>query len=575
MSLLLRLAIAATFVSTVALVDAQGGWADTEAIENSACVADRKSDWTAQEQWVWSQLCANRDADLDAAGTFGPKRDPAQAAFSDPSRRLRARFVASILLDEPYVSRVSTRPIRIAGAWFDEPLSLPNTSMRHALFIEDSRFDKTVDLGGARTNTLGFDRSVFAEVLILNSAIIDGPLDLRDVRLTEVDLVGARIGGNVELDGSTLTGLLDMNSAAVSGAVHLRRASTQGVDLVGSVITSTIESEQSKIQGDFALSSATVGGALLLGDTQFTAVRLISARVTGPVWFPRSTISREAVLDGAKLDAELFLTRGTFGVLRIVGATVEGTLAVNGSQIAELNLRNSTVKKDLRLAFDGSDVPDWIDGGVLDLRSTSVGAVDDAPTAWPRTIRLAGFSSERPRGSTTPEGQDIASRSSAWYRNWLTNDDTDEFSAQPYLHLEQTLRDAGERDVADAIAIQRIDREWRNLSILSKGIRLLYRITVGYGYKPQWAVYWVALLLIVGWVTAQLQPEFRVQHRIRSSLLFSIDHVVPLITFRKANADADLGKMAPWSRRTFCVLKAAGYVLGAFLVAALTKVTDV
>jgi hypothetical protein len=87
--------------------------------------------------------------------------------------------------------------------------------------------------------------------------------------------------------------------------------------------------------------------------------------------------------------------------------------------------------------------------------------------------------------------------------------------SQPYLQLAAIYRATGSDSVARRILFEMRKREWAQRTASSSGVRglwmsfasLLYRITVGYGYRLQLALYWLIGLWLAGFlVFAFLAP---------------------------------------------------------------------
>lgn len=563
----------------IALASSDRTWAESVASpEESACIADTREDWTRQERWVWRQICLGRPAELNEATGFGSGSNKAGPSSWSPQRQLRSTFLESILLDEPYSSRQPVRPVHISGAHFSDLIGLSHSSVPRSVFIEDSQFDLPVDLGGAQMGILGFDRSTFLATLNLNSTQVDGPLDLRGGRFTTVDLGGAVVDGNVEFDGSTLAAELRMSGARISGSLFLRKTFLTSGNLVGTEVSGNVEVDRAVIAGKLDMDTIRIEGALYARCVTARTISLVAAEVSGLVHLDNSKIGDLLALNGSKLGSSLFLVDAMFNEVRIAGADVAGTLSIRGSTIWFLEVRNSTIHKDLQLARNGKELPHWMDGAIIDLRSTKVGAIDDAPDAWPSIVRLAGFTYGEPRGSTTPPAADLASRPLAWYRSWLRRD-ANRVASQASLYLETVLRDAGRRSVADHLAIDRQRLEGGRLRYGWIG-RNLDEYMVGYGYAPLRALIWIVMLVAVGAWVVWRQPVFRTQNSVRSCWLFSIDYTIPVVTFGKAtfsrpNVDVDWKFMAPGARWAFYIMKVLGYVLGGFLLAALAKITSV
>jgi hypothetical protein len=87
--------------------------------------------------------------------------------------------------------------------------------------------------------------------------------------------------------------------------------------------------------------------------------------------------------------------------------------------------------------------------------------------------------------------------------------------SQPYLQLAAIYRATGSDSIARRILFEMRKREWAQRTASSRGVRglwvafasLLYRITVGYGYRLQLALYWLVGLWLAGFlVFAFLAP---------------------------------------------------------------------
>ncbi|MEV6849171.1 hypothetical protein [Actinoplanes sp. NPDC051411] len=87
--------------------------------------------------------------------------------------------------------------------------------------------------------------------------------------------------------------------------------------------------------------------------------------------------------------------------------------------------------------------------------------------------------------------------------------------SQPYLQLAAIYRATGYDSIARRILFEMRKREWAQRTASSSGVRglwmsfasLLYRITVGYGYRLQLALYWLVGLWLAGFlVFAFLAP---------------------------------------------------------------------
>jgi hypothetical protein len=107
---------------------------------------------------------------------------------------------------------------------------------------------------------------------------------------------------------------------------------------------------------------------------------------------------------------------------------------------------------------------------------------------------------------------------------------------------------------------------------------LLYSSTVGYGYRPARAIKWAILLIVIGAYVAKRLPQsipFSKGGSLESRLVLSAQKLIPLINFGKSYSEIDVTSSAvpKWVRWYFYVHAVLGYILVAFLLAALARIT--
>src|SRR5438067_339199 len=71
--------------------------------------------WSEQEHWVWNEVCAGREANLQQR--YGGNETP----------DLSERFLKTILLDDVYRSRIPDSGVLIVGARFREKIDLSHS----------------------------------------------------------------------------------------------------------------------------------------------------------------------------------------------------------------------------------------------------------------------------------------------------------------------------------------------------------------------------------------------------------------------------------------------------------------
>jgi hypothetical protein len=136
----------------------------------------------------------------------------------------------------------------------------------------------------------------------------------------------------------------------------------------------------------------------------------------------------------------------------------------------------------------------------LDLSSARAGSLWDDAKSWPApgNLSLDGFL----YGSFTGGPTDAQSR-----LEWLRRQPLAlQAQPQPYRQLAQVLRQTGAAEGATLVEIAREDvlSEHGGLSLSSRLWRDALRVTIGYGYRPLLALWWILLFvglgtLLFGW----------------------------------------------------------------------------
>ena len=101
-------------------------------------------DWTEPERWVWERIAAGELADLNARDRQEDSEykdpDPGKAADWADNRRLRAKFLQTILTQKAFVDATPYSGVRILGALVDDaPLDLDHARLQRLFWLEKSR----------------------------------------------------------------------------------------------------------------------------------------------------------------------------------------------------------------------------------------------------------------------------------------------------------------------------------------------------------------------------------------------------------------------------------------------------
>jgi uncharacterized protein YjbI with pentapeptide repeats len=462
------------------------------------------------------------------------------------------------LTDAHYSDLLTKREVAISGAWFPRPIDLANSSIPVAVYFWNPRFDQGINLRGADiSGTIAFDGSRVRHELNLNSANIRQSVVLRNgAQFGSVQLNAADIGADVDaINKSMFKDELSLNGAKVGGSVFLRDGSTfKSVDLTNADIGVQVDAtNMSTFKDELSLNGAKVRGSVFLRDrSTFKYIDLIGAEIGGDVDAgDNSTFTDKLNLYSAQVKGSVYLFGSEFaGDVRFSGATILGVLAL----------------------YDGDQVPTWNDSSAIELEGSIIKAIDDTEGAWPKHVRLSGLVIQQPHGQLTDPGQGIMDRPTRWYHEWLKRDEG--FSRASYIQLEVFLRNNGRIEAANDIAMARMGHEYASAGAYRKVLGFFHHYIVGYGYHPEWAIFWIIPLIAIGALVARWLPK-PIRDSVPSLLVLSAQRLIPLIDFGKTYSDVEVtGKDVPAGVRGYFYVHAIlGYILAAFIIAAIARIT--
>jgi len=309
----------------------------------------------------------------------------------------------------------------------------------------------------------------------------------------------------------------------VDGEAH-RHVDPFGIRIYAAAIGAEEES--------FDLSSATITFPLAFISCKFNApLALMSTRLR--FFSLEGSHLSELRADGADVAGSVLLRNGFHiaGDLSFSGAKIEGQLSFSHAQFnsgSKLVLQNTLVKQAFLWRDLGPDSPVH-----LDLRDASVGQIADDEQSWPRkgTLLLDGFVYQRIGEGPRDAGKRL---------EWLARQ-PDNFTPQPYRQLARVLResgdDAGARDVLIAMEDARLTRG--ALSATQRIVHWMLRLTVGYGYKPLRALWYILFLVLLGtsifsWghnanVIVEVDRKSIQAYKSFSPFIYSLEHFLPLV----------------------------------------------
>ena len=535
-------------------------FASTNSSDPQVCQTPPLPEWTENEQGVWNRICAGDKACLDPSQCESRLCSAKRLALDTISEThsIRASFLMTLMLEEPWKSAVPRQGVRLFGARIEGTLDLENATIEHELKIENSFFINPPSFRRMRTaSILSLKRNSIPGKVTLESIIIDGSLLLCHIESTRTHngteasllLDRGKIGGSIQLGRATAREVLalgtDIGGAVfLTGAQFSHRLALKRTHIRESLSTSR-ENPSPTFIAQLSLTGAEIDGYVDLNDTIIQkSLDASHIRVGGAVNLGGADIVGDLDFKGARIDGELALLTGEKHITRSPGVW---------------NFENSrawTLRTNLEL---------W----------------------WPKSLNLGGFEYQKIlNNQASPSKPHKAST----YIEWLAQDKSTHQG--PYKHISGILRNMGYNTSADNILYAWREKERR--AVLDRkayaeyawNTALMTTIGYGYGHKLFRAAAWAALFVFIGVLVlarrnARIEPTrvqpIEVEEEGRSptgvealGVWYCIDLLLPAIRLRKKHYDMELDD---WTRRYFYIHQLLGYVLGFFLLAGLAGLT--
>ncbi len=289
------------------------------------CAGAARPGWTEEEGWVWRQICAGNEADLEKA-------------FPGPgnSHRLSASFLSALLFDPQLKALVPHSGIHIAGAEVAEPLKLGDAavtfelSMKHMLFLED------VDLHGLSTGDFfSLAESRFGGSLNLDGSTLGANLALTGVAVTgELRMIRASVAGSAELEWVNVGKGLNLERLSVAHNLELRGAALPGIDLLGASIKADLSLQDASVSGWAWMEDLQIGSDLFMERARLERTDLPDAVIGGNLKLTDAVLRGPLNMQGIKIGQDLLLDKGRFPSIAMPDGDVGYNLRLDASLVS-------------------------------------------------------------------------------------------------------------------------------------------------------------------------------------------------------------------------------------------------
>jgi len=472
-----------------------------------------KKDLTPAERRLLKCIASGKEADFSAPDES--QNDPTRGAAWGPDRTIRSAFLFWLCTDAQAAACIPPKGIRIWGARIKGPLDFEGATLLHRLFLVRCAIPEGIVLTDARTRRLDLSGS-YTQRIHADGLTVEGALVLSGAWLENPN------GNALSADGMTVEGSVFLNEGFhATGEVRLLRARIGGqLNCRGAWL-------ENPNGNALSADRMTVEGSVFL-DEGFHAtgeVRLLGARIGGQLSCRGARLENPngnaLFADGMTVERSVFLDQGfhATGEVRLPGTHIRGNLECTGARLenpngnalsadqmtvegsvflnegfyatGEVRLPGTHIRGNLECTGARLENPN---GAALNLEYARIRVIVDDEDSWPQPGRLLldGLEYEGFAGDPT---QMDARRRLKWLRRQLPH-----FRPQPYDQLARVFRRMGreEEAVEVLIAKQKDLIRYGKLSRWGKLTRRILGVTIGYGYRPRRAFFWVLAFVIAG-----------------------------------------------------------------------------
>jgi hypothetical protein len=394
--------------------------------------------WTEAEQYVWSRICLGGVADLKALDPSGEDIacHPDEHEGPLPATRLvRGELFTLVATIEPWAALAERNEIAVRCAVVVGGLQLHRSPVANPLRLEGSvvagdlrlngarfagslRLENVAVYGGILAEGASFEhqfvlRSVVAEAVNLDHALVEGPISLdrlntealsaigvraadvaiADSKISEalfyfaevsgnfsaerfqfaetLGLAGARLNGGLSLD-AVWGGDINLNEASILAGLHADDVEVDELGMFGLVVERMVVIDALDVRGSlgmdrlicptlrisdlsvgdrFSAQGSRVSGLVIVSDFHADTLDLLDASIDGAAFF----------VDGAA--ATLVIARARFGAglalrglqvsdrMMAIGVDIEGDLEISSaSSLAEVDMSDADIAGSVKLS---------------------------------------------------------------------------------------------------------------------------------------------------------------------------------------------------------------------------------
>lgn len=487
-------------------------------------------------------------------------------------REVRSKVLRWLCVDDYARKQVDIHGVNLLGAKITGQLDFSYLTIHFPLWLQRCYLEQWLNLYQSELAALILSGSYAHGISLADSRIggdlvfdqgfrCDGELNMELTRVAgKLDCTTAFLRNPNSLDDSNSGIALNAAGAIVEGGVFLDADSESDFRAEGEV-----RFARAKIQNDFSCAGGKFSNLPTANFRDGAAIHADGISVSGSIFLRFGFHARGAVwLHDAQIGETLDCEDGTFEnpyqkaedlgdeALTMDRANVKGSVFFrSGEHSGPANHFSADGTVSMIAANIGGTLD--LQGGdfenaLLDLRGVTVASFEDGgPKTWPKQDKL--FVTRFKYGYIYPSGAELRLR-------WLSLQPYDDFSTEPYVQLANALQQSGDDDGARTVlqraAELKIKHDQRHWYLHPDN---LFTASIGYGYRPIWAVGYISIMSALGWIiyrraylAGTIQPTDKdAYNQLKSTkslppyyppfapLMFSLENSLPLVKLGQAD----------------------------------------